>query len=124
MGWSIGFDSKWNRDVGYGVPATCDHPGCGKEIDRGLSYVCGEDVYGGDHGCGLFFCSDHLQYRSDHDHQVCRRCKWGKKPFSPTPDTTEWIAWKLTDESWAQWRAENPEEVASLQSQPKETGHD
>lgn len=23
MGWSIGFDSNWNRDVGYGVPATC-----------------------------------------------------------------------------------------------------
>ena len=26
MGWSIGFDSKWNRDIGYGVPATCDYP--------------------------------------------------------------------------------------------------
>lgn len=41
MGWSIGFDSNWNRDIGYGVPAFCDHPGCTAEIDRGLAYVCG-----------------------------------------------------------------------------------
>lgn len=39
MGWSIGFDEHWQRDIGYGVPATCDHPGCGAKIDRGLSFV-------------------------------------------------------------------------------------
>ena len=41
MGWAVGFDNNWNRDIGYGVPAICDFPGCGEEIDRGLGYVCG-----------------------------------------------------------------------------------
>ena len=50
MGWSIGYDSNWDRDIGYGVPAYCDHPDCNEEIDRGLSYVCGGEPYGGDRG--------------------------------------------------------------------------
>lgn len=54
MGWSIGYDKKWKRDVGYGVPTTCDHHDCNEEIDRGLSYVCGGDIYGGERGCGLY----------------------------------------------------------------------
>lgn len=37
MGWSIGFDTRWKRDIGYGVPAECDHPTCGAQIDRGLA---------------------------------------------------------------------------------------
>ncbi len=41
MSWAVGFDETWQRDIGYGVPAYCDHPGCMAEIDRGLSYVCG-----------------------------------------------------------------------------------
>jgi hypothetical protein len=48
MGWSIGYDSKWKRDIGYGVPAPCDLPGCDKEIDRGLAFVCGTEPYGGE----------------------------------------------------------------------------
>ena len=24
MGWQVGYDSKWQRDIGYGVPAICD----------------------------------------------------------------------------------------------------
>jgi len=59
VGWSIGFDQRWRRDVGYGVPATCDYPGCERSIDRGLAFVCGGRPYGGAFGCGLFFCSDH-----------------------------------------------------------------
>lgn len=55
MGWSIGFDSNWGQDIGYGVPSTCDHPDCDAEINRGLSYVCGGEPYGGDEGCGLYF---------------------------------------------------------------------
>lgn len=39
MGWSVGFDENWQRDIGYGVPAYCDHPQCKAEIDRGLDYV-------------------------------------------------------------------------------------
>jgi hypothetical protein len=29
-------------------------------------------------------------------------------------DTNEWVRWKLEDESWQQWRDENPEEVLAL----------
>jgi len=36
-------------------------------------------------------------------------------PFEPKPDIQEWIDWKLTDESWSKWRAENPEWVAANQ---------
>ena len=60
MSWAIGFDSRWNRDIGYGVPATCDFPGCGVDIDRGLAFVCGGEPYGGEDGCGLYFCASHL----------------------------------------------------------------
>ena len=35
MGWSLGYDGRWKRDIGYGVPAVCDFPGCNEEIDRG-----------------------------------------------------------------------------------------
>ena len=87
MGWSLGFDSNWNRDVGYSVPATCDFPGCGARIDRGLSHVCGGDIFGGDHGCGLYFCGKHLWFSL----QKCDRCTEGKAPFEPTPDVEEWI---------------------------------
>lgn len=119
MGWSIGFDSNWNRDIGYGVPATCDHPGCGAKIDRGLAYVCGGEPYGGEHGCGLYFCGQHL-YLS-RARQQCARCLEnedgnGPGPFDPTPDVPEWTRWKLTHESWQQWRDENPGEVAKLRA--------
>jgi hypothetical protein len=70
MGWSLGHDNRWGkfgRDIGYGVPAPCDHPGCGAEIDRGLSYVCGTHPYGGEHGCGLHFCGDHLHFEERGD---------------------------------------------------------
>lgn len=50
MGWSIGYDNNWKRDIGYGVPATCDHPDCNEEIDRGLAYVCGNEPRGGEDG--------------------------------------------------------------------------
>src|SRR5205085_3858697 len=105
MSWAIGFDTVWNRDIGYGVPATCDHPGCGALIDRGLSYVCGGEPLGGQHGCGLYFCSEHLMIagRSREYAQVCCRCYAGRPPFTPTADRPEWIQHKLTDESWAPW---------------------
>lgn len=110
MGWSIGFDPNWKRDVGYGVPAFCDHPGCSAEIDRGLSYVCGGQPYGGERGCGLFFCGDHMGAGS----QLCPRCHNHREPYPPEPEHPEWIAWKLTDPSWERWREEHPAEVAAL----------
>jgi hypothetical protein len=142
MGWSYGHDGRWNRDIGYGVPAICDHPDCNEEIDRGLSYVCGSEPYGGDDGCGLYFCSSHLFYDfgpedndltdftydddeesiedSDSDDlrdcQLCQACLHFAEPFKPTPDVPEWLEWKLTDESWQQWRDENPEQVVTMKA--------
>jgi hypothetical protein len=115
MGWAVGFDSHWQRDIGYGVPAICDQPGCSAAIDRGLSYVCGREPYGGEHGCGLFFCGEHL-WVSPARIQVCDRCIEEEPPYEPTPDTREWIEWKLTDESWGQWRDENPEKVNAMRA--------
>lgn len=109
MGWAVGFDPNWQRDIGYGVPSLCDHPGCRKRIDRGLAYVCGNDVYGGEDGCGLFFCDDHRTLGGK-----CERCTIGRDPFEPKPDVTRWLRLKLTDGSWAMWRAENPDAVAAI----------
>src|ERR1700677_2922717 len=106
MGWAIGYDSNWKRDVGYAVPAICDHPGCAKEIDRGLSYVCGGEPYGGKRGCGLYFCEDHL-FHSVTLPQLCLRCIKRRRPFRPTPDTLKWLYFKMTDPSWEEWRKEN-----------------
>ena len=122
MGWSIGYDENWKRDIGYGVPATCDHPCCGKEIDRGLSHVCGGEPYGGERGCGLYFCAEHLHIH-ERLPQLCERCApRRKKPFDPTPDRPEWVRHKLTDESWQQWRDENPDEVAALMANAEVSG--
>lgn len=121
MSWSIGFDSDWKRDIGYGVPAYCDHPGCNAEIDRGLSYVCGGEPYGQPRGCGLYFCEKHLSFhgaRIDGEIktvQLCERCApKRKKPFPAKPDHPEWIQHKLTDPSWEQWREENREWVEKI----------
>jgi hypothetical protein len=109
MSWAIGFDNKWQRDIGYGVPAICDHPECNKEIDRGLNYVCtDQEPYGGD-GCGLFFCSEHRGYVED-------GCDCEHIAFDPKPDVSKWVEWKLTDESWQRWRDENPEQVAEMRA--------
>lgn len=106
MGWAIGFDERWSRDIGYGVLAECDHPRCHAVIDRGLSYVCGGEPYGGETGCGLYFCAVHLLSRGTVPPQ-CARCRNRKPPFAPKPDREEWTRHKMTDPSWAVWRAEN-----------------
>lgn len=113
MGWGLGYDSNWKRDIGYGVPAVCDQPECSAKIHRGLSYVCGGEPYGGDHGCGLYFCAHHLYLKPRRgERQQCERCSNGNdEPFTAKPDAREWVEHKLTDESWAQWRAENASEV-------------
>ena len=110
MGWAVGYDTTWERDIGYGVPSICDHPGCGARIDRGLGYVCGAEPYGGTKGCGLFFCGKHLSAWD----QLCDRCGGlrRKKPYTPTPDLPEWTEHKMKDPSWKFWRDLNgiPEE--------------
>jgi hypothetical protein len=109
MGWSIGFDSRWNRDIGYGVPAYCDQPGCMKEIHRGLAHVCAnEEPYGGERGCGLFFCGEHLIVGR------CARCENGKPPRKRiSPEHPDWLHHKATDPSWAAWRTEQSAEDSS-----------
>lgn len=104
MGWSIGYDEHWKRDIGYGVPAWCDHPDCNEVIDRGLSYVCGGDPYGGEFGCGLYFCPEHL-YLGEGP-QLCERCDNHDDviPFDAKPDHPTWLHHKATDPSWAEWR--------------------
>lgn len=112
MSWAVGYDDNWKRDIGYGVPAYCDHPKCQAEIDRGLGYVCGGDAYGGEKGCGLFFCPEHLYM--GRGVQLCQRCLRYRQPYTPKSDHPTWIKWKLTDESWEEWRRENPETVEAM----------
>lgn len=106
MGWEIGYDDSWRRDIGYGVPANCDHPDCAERIDRGLWHVCGGEPYGGEYGCGLFFCGKHLECddRGEELVQLCERCVEGKSAFDPSRDIEEWSYHKATDPSWAPWR--------------------
>jgi len=125
MSWALGYDPNWNRDIGYGVPAICDHPDCNAKIDRGLSFVCGDDVYGGEHGCGLYFCGEHLLFDLEVDDMPprCERClAEDAEPFTPKPDTPEWLRWKLRDTSWMQWREENPEAVQAIRDRLRQEG--
>ena len=121
MSYAVGFDNQWDRWIGYGVPAYCDHPGCGRTIDRGLSFVCGGEPYGGERGCGLYFCSSHLQHRNFGrgknavSYPICQRCRHGRQPFRPTPEHPDWIKHVLTDASWAEWREKEPEALARMQ---------
>ena len=117
MNWAVGWDSEHRRHRGYGVPAYCDAwaAGCRVEIDRGFGYVCegttcdreGED---GEDGLGcwdlddleknLFLCDEHTCADVDEDNLP--------------PEHPDWVQHLLTDESWQQWRAENPERVAAM----------
>lgn len=131
MGWAIGYDSTWYRDIGYGVPAVCDHPRCNTQIDRGLAFVCGGQPYGGEDGCGLYFCAIHLYYtdvKNEYDAdapQLCERClhdwelgsdHWRNfwPAFEPKRDIMTWVRWKLRDASWAEWRKNHEAEVRLL----------
>ncbi|MFD7867981.1 hypothetical protein [Streptomyces sp. NPDC059783] len=46
--------------VGYGVSATCEHPTCIEQIDRGLAHLCGETHGDTENGCGGYYCDIHL----------------------------------------------------------------
>ncbi len=82
MGWSHGIDpnrAEGDQDIGYAIDAVCDDLECKTEIHRGLAHVCGNDVLGGEHGCGGFFCFDHLDYVFDGNDemspQLCKACR-------------------------------------------------
>lgn len=117
MYWSIGYDEQWNRDIGFDVPGTCDHPDCKNDINRGMDYVCGGEPYGGESGCGLFFCDDHREVKTvaadEEAIPLCSQCTAGKEPFKPTPDTEEWINYKQTSNYWAGWRTYHERKASS-----------
>lgn len=119
MGWSIGYDEHWKRDIGYGVPAQCDHPKCTTEIDRGQGYVCGGQPFGGDDGCGLYFCTAHLAH--GHRVQICGRCLKARDPWPAKPDLPVWIRHKLKDKSWSTWRQMHSEQVRAMRAALKAT---
>lgn len=74
MGWAYCGQDDAGREIGYGVIAACDSPGCAEEIDRGLGCVCGT-MHGGEGGCGKYFCEAH---RDDHG------CEFVEAVESPT----------------------------------------
>lgn len=112
MGWAVGYDEDWKRDIGYGVPAICDHPNCKTKIHRGLAFVCGQEPFGGEKGCGLYFCPKHLVFGKGTC--LCDRCAHGRKFYEAKPDTAQWIRHKLKHKSWQQWRDTYPKEVQEL----------
>lgn len=86
MGWgNCGTDSK-GRSIGYCHEAVCDHPGCDKEIDRGLAYACGSmhgtEILGGEYtgsSCEKYFCYAHLEMYWDESEDIylgtfCEEC--------------------------------------------------
>lgn len=72
MGWSYGTNSE-GREIGYSVQATCDWPGCSAEIDRGLSYLCGE-VHDDGMFCNGYFCEDHRTWSEVGRGERCLDC--------------------------------------------------
>jgi hypothetical protein len=65
--------------AGYDVTDTCHQPGCTVEIDRGLDCLCGDQPgEPGNHGCGWWFCAEHLFSYPDQPHTrgyaYCEQC--------------------------------------------------
>jgi hypothetical protein len=58
--------------------------------------------------------SDDFDEDALRDCKLCERCIVYGESFEAKPDTTEWIEWKLTDESWEDWRNANPEQVKTM----------
>lgn len=122
MGWQVGWDNDRKRFIGYGVPSYCEHPGCETKIDRGLAHTCGDLTLHGNTGCGMFFCDIHRGLYNKRINgsiecvELCYRCGHYKKPYKQKPEHPDWIKHILTDDSWAEWRSENKEEVTRIKS--------
>jgi len=59
MGWAFCGTNNHGQEMGYGVEATCDEPGCDEVIDRGLAHVCGR-MHEDDETCHKYYCGRHL----------------------------------------------------------------
>lgn len=46
--------------AGYGIETVCEKDNCREVIDRGLGHLCGQTPGGDEHGCGGYFCGQHL----------------------------------------------------------------
>jgi hypothetical protein len=94
MGWAFGVNRE-GREVGYGVLATCDQDGCNARIDRGLGCVCGGMHDGDEHGCGRYFCGEHLLYTYWGEEeipspQLCAECADAFEALEDRPSPPEW----------------------------------
>lgn len=115
MGYSVGWDSDNARWKGYGVPCTCEQPGCAENIDRGMSHIC--------ECCGLAFCYEHLLAGGE-----CEACTDGGPQFPAKAENMEWLQHLRTDPSWSKWRKENEAqltswETAAQRAQAQQKGH-
>lgn len=147
MGYSvyqqtIDHNNNVSRWAGYGVPAYCDHPGCTALINRGMGYACCNDP-SHTQSCGGFYCSDHQdQYvmvdeledmtdqqletlgidrsATDSDGDGIVKCTHG--PLDGSKEHPDWLNHILTDQSWEEWRKENPDQVGTYQAILKVTG--
>lgn len=62
-------------EAGYAVEATCEQKGCEAQIDRGLAHLCGQTPGGDEHGCGGYFCGEHLFMGSNQETgDLCSSC--------------------------------------------------
>ena len=127
MGYAVYWTPEHNRWEGYAVPAQCDWPSCRTQVDRGLAYRCedhggyklmldgaeisysrfhcepaAEEEWEEEPGCELTFCDEHRAATSDH-HGV-----------SPKGELPVWEEHMLRDESWAEWRQDNPDMVGEM----------
>lgn len=125
------------RFCGYGVPSYCEHPDCNEEIDRGMAFACGgaPDAEG---SCNRYFCEKHRQGcfyidpegmhaddvkegDDEDDYEFftgfCERCATDKDtPFPHKDEHPVWLNHVLSDESWEEWREEEPEMVKEYQA--------
>ncbi|HEV7451421.1 MAG TPA: hypothetical protein VGO16_08545 [Pseudonocardiaceae bacterium] len=62
-------------EAGYAVEDVCHEDGCEEQIDRGLTYLCGEQPgVAADGACGRWFCVDHLYLKPGGEGQRCGDC--------------------------------------------------
>lgn len=58
-------------EAGYSVETVCEKTDCKAAIDRGLAYLCGKMPGGDEHGCGGYFCEQHLY--GDNQCETCAK---------------------------------------------------
>lgn len=117
MGYSVYWANK--RWQGYGVLAFCDFKDCTKEINRGMGFQNENDIQEVDEDGEIvkssppntFCCNDHSYSDPDEDCEI-----------NLNKEHPKWFKHVLTDNSWEQWRKENPETAGKYRNQLKKAG--